>query len=104
MANISLVSTKGWRVCEGHIGDIPALHDLQIAVLKETGGRGPYSSLVMAIVIVKDVVVFVCFAVNIEVSDVVRSTVAMLFHIIRAGPGEGSIAAVKTLDLHLAYC
>ena len=45
---------------------------MQIAVLKETGGRGPYSSLVMAVVIVKDVVVFVCFAVNIEMSDVVR--------------------------------
>ncbi|BDA45644.1 hypothetical protein COCOBI_07-4310 [Coccomyxa sp. Obi] len=42
-----------------------------IAVLKETGGRGPYSSLVMAVVIVKDVVVFICFAVNIEMSDVV---------------------------------
>lgn len=42
-------------------------------MLKETGGRGPYSSLVMAVVIVKDVVVFVCFAVNIEMSDVVRS-------------------------------
>ena len=41
-------------------------------MLKETGGRGPYSSLVMAVVIVKDVVVFICFAVNIEVSDVVR--------------------------------
>ena len=55
-------------------------------MLKETGGRGPYSSLVMAVVIVKDVVVFICFAVNIEVSDVVRRlmhlslTFTPLFH------------------------
>ena len=44
----------------------------QIAVLKETDGRGPYSSLIMAVVIVKDVLVFACFAVNIETSRVVR--------------------------------
>ena len=46
----------------------------QIAVLKETDGRGPYSSLIMAVVIVKDVLVFACFAVNIETSRVVRRT------------------------------
>ena len=45
----------------------------QIAVLKETDGRGPYSSLIMAVVIVKDVLVFACFAVNIETSRVVRA-------------------------------
>ena len=43
-----------------------------MAVLKETDGRGPFSSLTMAVVIVKDVVVFVCFAINIEMADVVR--------------------------------
>ena len=41
-------------------------------MLKETDGRGPYSSLIMAVVIVKDVLVFACFAVNIETSRVVR--------------------------------
>ena len=37
---------------------------LQIAVLKETEGRGPVCSLVMAVVVVKDVVNFICFAIN----------------------------------------
>ncbi|EIE22773.1 hypothetical protein COCSUDRAFT_42394 [Coccomyxa subellipsoidea C-169] len=55
---------------ELQVGDVRRIKK-QIAVLKETGGRGPYSSLVMAVIIVKDVVVFICFAVNIEVSDVV---------------------------------
>ena len=39
---------------------------LQIAVLKETEGKGPYCSLVMAVVVVKDVLLFAAFAVNIE--------------------------------------
>ena len=42
-----------------------------MAVLKETEGRGPFASLIMAVVIVKDVVVFVCFAINIEMADAV---------------------------------
>ena len=46
---------------------------MQMAVLKETDGRGPFSSLTMAVVIVKDVVVFVCFAINIEMANVVRN-------------------------------
>ena len=44
---------------------------LQIAVLKETDGRGPFCSLVMAVVVVKDVVTFVCFAINMEIAGVV---------------------------------
>ena len=46
-----------------------------MAVLKETEGRGPFASLVMAVVIVKDVVVFVCFAINIEMADAVSLAV-----------------------------
>ena len=46
-----------------------------MAVLKETEGRGPFASLIMAVVIVKDVVVFVCFAINIEMADVVSPPV-----------------------------
>ena len=38
----------------------------QIAVLKEVEGKGPFCSLVMAVVVVKDVVVIVAFALNIE--------------------------------------
>lgn len=44
---------------------------VQMAVLKETEGRGPFASLIMAVVIVKDVVVFICFAINIEMADAV---------------------------------
>lgn len=44
---------------------------VQIAVVKETEGKGPYCSLVMAVVVLKDVLVFVCFAVNIELAKAV---------------------------------
>lgn len=44
----------------------------QIAVLKETEGRGPYCSLVMAVVVTKDVLVFICFSLNVEISALVR--------------------------------
>ena len=40
-------------------------------MLKETDGRGPFCSLVMAVVVVKDVVTFVCFAINMEIANVV---------------------------------
>ena len=43
----------------------------QIAVLKETEGRGPYCSLVMAVVVTKDVLVFICFSLNVELSALV---------------------------------
>ncbi|GAB4816047.1 hypothetical protein N2152v2_003093 [Parachlorella kessleri] len=39
-----------------------------IAILKETEGKGPYCSLVMAVVVFKDVLVFVCFALNIQLA------------------------------------
>jgi hypothetical protein len=35
-------------------------------VLKEVEGKGPFCSLVMAVVVVKDVIVIVAFALNIE--------------------------------------
>jgi len=37
-------------------------------VLKETEGKGPYCSLVMAVVVVKDVLLFATFAVNVELA------------------------------------
>ncbi|MEW5298887.1 MAG: hypothetical protein WDW36_001961 [Sanguina aurantia] len=37
-----------------------------IAVLKEMEGKGPFSSLVMAVVVVKDVVVIIAYALNVE--------------------------------------
>ena len=51
---------------------------MQIAVLKETEGRGPYCSLVMAVVVVKDVVTFLCFAINIELLQAVISLAFVL--------------------------
>lgn len=39
-----------------------------IAVLQETAGRGPFSSLALTVVIVKDVLTIVAFSVNIEVA------------------------------------
>lgn len=75
---------------------------VQIAVLKETGGRGPYSSLVMAVVIVKDVVVFICFAVNIEVSDVVRHHASILHqksHLLLSGSGVPTGCSTSDIDV-----
>ena len=43
----------------------------QIAVLKELDGKGPFCSLVMAVVVVKDVVVIVAYAINVELIRVV---------------------------------
>ena len=39
-----------------------------IAVLQETGGKGAFCSLVMAVVVAKDVLVIVAFAINIEMA------------------------------------
>lgn len=47
----------------------------QIAVLKEVDGRGPFCSLVMAVVVVKDVVVIVAFALNMELIRMVSFSV-----------------------------
>lgn len=44
---------------------------MQIAVLKEVDGKGPFCSLVMAVVVVKDVVVIMGFALNLEIIRVV---------------------------------
>lgn len=41
---------------------------MQIAVVRELGGKGPYCSLVMAVVLVKDIFVFVAFSINIELA------------------------------------
>lgn len=49
------------------------LSHAQIAVLRETEGQGPFCSLVLAVVVVKDVVVFVAFATNLEVASAVRA-------------------------------
>ncbi len=45
----------------------------QIAVLKEVDAKGSFSSLVMAVVVLKDVLVIVAFALNIDIIVVVSS-------------------------------
>ncbi len=39
----------------------------QIAVMKEMDVKGPFCQLVMAVVVVKDVIVIVAYALNIEI-------------------------------------
>lgn len=41
-----------------------------IAVLQESGGKGPFCSLVLTVVIVKDVLTIVLFSINIEMARV----------------------------------
>lgn len=45
----------------------------QIAVLKELEGKGTYCSLVMAVVVAKDVLLFAAFAINVELAAAVGS-------------------------------
>ena len=44
---------------------------LQIAVMRESDARGPFCSTVMAVVVVKDVLLFVCLAMNLEFANMV---------------------------------
>lgn len=44
-----------------------------IAVLQESGGKGPFCSLVLTVVIVKDVLTIVLFSLNIEMARVLFS-------------------------------
>lgn len=44
---------------------------LQIAVLKEMDGKGAFCSLAMAVVVVKDVLLFAAFAINVELARAV---------------------------------
>lgn len=46
---------------------------LQIAVLKEMDAKGPFVSLVMGVVVLKDVVVIVAFALTMELVPMVRA-------------------------------
>ena len=49
----------------------------QIAILRETAGRGSFCSLVLLVVVAKDLLVFCWFAVNLEVAATVRSPPAL---------------------------
>lgn len=44
-----------------------------IAVMKEVQGSGPYCSLVMAVVVLKDVVVFLAFSLAVKAAEQVRT-------------------------------
>jgi hypothetical protein len=45
---------------------------LQIAVLKEMDAKGSFCGLIMGVVVLKDVVVIVAFAINMELVAMVR--------------------------------
>lgn len=45
---------------------------LQVAVIREVGGSGPLCSLVLAVTVLKDVLLFVLFALNLELVALVR--------------------------------
>ena len=47
---------------------------IQIAVIRESDARGPFCSTVMAVVVVKDVLLFVCLATNLEFANMVRGS------------------------------
>jgi hypothetical protein len=64
----------------------------QIAVIQESEGKGPFCSLVMAVVVLKDVMVFLAFAANLETVSVVRT----LLHSINISRARHA--------LHLNYC
>jgi len=57
-----------------------------IAVLREMEGRGPFCSLVMSVTVVKDVLVVVMFAVNLELVAAAR----LDFLAVGGGAGSGS--------------
>lgn len=57
-----------------------------IAVLREMEGRGPFCSLVMSVTVVKDVLVVVMFAVNLELVAAAR----LDFSAVGGGAGSGS--------------
>lgn len=51
---------------------------VQIAVLKEMDAKGPFVSLVMGVVVLKDVVVIVAFALTMELVPMVSTTAVFL--------------------------
>jgi hypothetical protein len=70
---------------------------MQIAVLKETEAKGPYCSLVIAVVVAKDVLVFVAFSLNIELARTVGGWAACMSWWVRVrararGGGGGGAA------------
>ncbi|DBA69525.1 TPA: hypothetical protein ACH3X2_012726 [Trebouxia sp. C0005] len=52
-----------------------------IAVLRETDARGPFCSTVMAVVVVKDVLLFVCLAMNLEFANMAMVAAPQGFNI-----------------------
>ena len=52
--------------------DANSFSRVQIAVMRETDAKGPFCSTVMAVVVVKDVLLFVCLAMNLEFANMVR--------------------------------
>lgn len=70
-----------------------------IAVLQETGGKGAFCSLVLAVVIVKDVVTIVAFSLNIELSRSLLSADAGSFSLFTLLEPFASLVVAITLGV-----
>lgn len=68
-----------------------------IAVLREMDARGPFSSLVLAVTVVKDIVVVVLFAVNVELCNVAFVTEG-------EEGGTGEVTASELVTMLLRPC
>lgn len=73
-----------------------------IAVVRETAGKGPFCSLVMAVVVVKDVLVIVAFALNIEIARSVFSAAHAQVDLARILEPFVSVAVAATIGLAAA--
>lgn len=69
-----------------------------IAVLREMDGRGPFCSLVMSVTVVKDVLVLLLFAINVEIVASAEAKVRAAREALRgglAGPAPGHSARMQ---------
>lgn len=62
--------------CHCHSTQSNILLTHQIAVLKEMDGRGPFSALVMGVVVFKDVLVILAFSLNLQMVPALLGTAA----------------------------
>ena len=66
------------------------------AVLRETGGAGPYCALVLAVVVAKDVLVFAVFAIVVELASATAGTTPLHAALARAAGALTVSVAVGT--------
>eukprot|EP00887_Chlorella_sp_A99_P000089 scaffold16.g89.t1 len=74
-----------------------------IAVLRELGGKGPFSALVMAVVVVKDALVFVAFSINIELARLATRSAAQGLQLSHLLQPLASVALAAALGAASGY-